>query len=290
LSELQVAIFGALSGSLFALMALGLSLGWGFLKNINLAHFALILLGGYLTVDLATDLGISPPATILITVPLMFLLGALIQAGFERFNVSELNSLLISYGLLIITVQVVTNVWTADYQTMTPEVNPLSTQSLSIGSFVFPAPTLLAAAFATALVLITHLFLERTYAGRALQAFGQDRQIASAFGIDHRTLGVVLAGASGATAAIAGMLFALGEALIPFSPFEWIGRVFAIVILGGIGNVKGTLYAGLLVGAVSGVVGLLWSPSAAPLVVFSLVVSALLFRPQGLFPRKAGHW
>jgi branched-chain amino acid transport system permease protein len=289
LSELQAAIFGALGGSLFGLMALGLSMGWGFLKNINLAHFAMILLGGYLTVDLATNLGMSPVATIVISAPLMFLVGALVQAGFERFDVSEFNSLLISYGLLIITVQVVTNIWTADYQRMAPEVNPLAAESVRIGPFVFPAPTLLAAGFAVALVILAQFVLEKTYAGRALQAFGQDRQIASAFGIDHRMLGVLLAGASGASAAIAGMLIAVGEPLIPFSPFEWIGRVFAIVILGGIGNVKGTLYAGLLVGAVSGVVALAWGPSASPLVVFSLVVLALVFRPQGLFPRKAGH-
>jgi branched-chain amino acid transport system permease protein len=85
------------------------------------------------------------------------------------------------------------------------------------------------------------------------------------------------------------MLFAVGEPHTPDSPFEWIGRVFAIVILGGIGNVTGTLYAGLLVGAISGVVSVIWSPSAAPLAVFSLVVMALVFRPQGLFPRRAGH-
>jgi branched-chain amino acid transport system permease protein len=289
LSQLQAAIFGALTGSLFALMALGLSMVWGFLKIINLAHFAMVLLGGYLTVDLVSSLGLSPVMTIVITVPLMFVVGAVIQAGYERFNVSELNSLLISYGLLIITVQVVTNVWTADYQRMTPDVNPLSTQSVGVGPFVFPAPTLLAAVFGVALVLLARYVLDRTYAGRALQAFGQDRQIASAFGIDHRTLGLVLAGAAGASAAIAGMLFAVGEPMTPDSAFEWIGRVFAIVILGGIGNVTGTLYAGALVGAVSGVVSVIWSPSAAPFAVFSLVVLALVFKPQGLFPRKAGH-
>jgi len=289
LTELQASIFGALTGSLFALMAVGLSMLWGFLKIINLAHFAMILLGGYLTVDLATRLGMSPVATILITAPLMFLIGALVQAGFDRFGVSELNSLLISYGLLIITVQIVTNVWTADFQRMSPEINPLSLQSVAVGQFVFPLPTLLAAGFGTVLVFGAHFVLERTYAGRALQAFGQDRQIASAFGIDHRTLGLVLAGTAGASAAVAGMLFAVGEPLTPDSPFEWIGRVFAIVILGGIGNVTGTLYAGVLVGAISGLVSVVWSPSAAPLAVFSLVVLALVFRPNGLFPRKAGH-
>jgi branched-chain amino acid transport system permease protein len=289
LSELQAAIFGALTGSLFALMALGLSMVWGFLKIINLAHFAFVLLGGYLTIELASEYGIDPLVTALFTAPLMFIAGAAIHLGYERFKVSELNSLLISYGLLIITVQIVTNIWTADFQRMSPEVNPLAAQSVTVGPLVFPAPTLLAAAFGLVLTVVAHLVLERTYPGRALQAFGQDPDIASAFGVDHRRLGALLAGAAAATAALAGMLVAVAEPLTPDSAFEWIGRVFAIVILGGIGNVTGTFYAGLLVGAIYGLVANVWSPSAAPLVVFTLVVLALLFRPAGLFPRKAGH-
>jgi branched-chain amino acid transport system permease protein len=288
LIELQAAVSGALNGSLFALMALGLSLAWGFLKVINLAHFAMILLSGYLTFELATATGLGPIATIVVTVPLMFLVGAMIQLGYERFDVSELNSLLISYGLLIITVQVVTNIWTADFQRLPPEINPLSAEAVGIGSLRFPVPTLLAAGFAVVLVVTAALVLGRTYAGRALQAFGQDREIASAFGIDHRLLGVLLAGAAGASAAIAGMLLPIGGTLTPDLPFEWIGQVFAIVILGGIGNVTGTLYAGLLVGAVSGLVAVVWTPSTAPFVVFSLVVLALVFRPKGLFPQRGG--
>lgn len=289
MSELQSIVFGALTGSFFALVALGLSLTWGFLKVINLSHFALVLLGCYGTFQIATSTGMNPILTVLFTAPILFVLAALTQWGFEKFEVSELNSLLISYGLLIIIVQVVQNTWSADFQRMDPSVNPYFTQSVGLGPLRFPMPTLIAFGILVVLVIVTHLVLERTYAGRALRAFGQDRQIASAFGIDHRLLGILLAGAAGASGAFAGMSYALGQTLSPDAPLEWIGRVFAIVILGGIGNVAGTLYAGLLVGAVSGVVTYYWSASTAPLVVFSLVVLALIFRPQGLFPRKAGH-
>lgn len=289
MSALQSIVFGALTGSFFALVALGLSLTWGFLKVINLSHFGVVLLGCYGTFQLATTTGMNPILTVLVTAPVLFILAALIQWGFERFQVSELNSLLISYGLLIIIVQFVQNTWSADFQRMDPSINPYFTRSVALGPLQFPLPTLIAFVIMVVLVVATHLVLERTYAGRALRAFGQDRQIASAFGIDHRLLGVLLAGFAGATAALAGMSYALGQTLSPDAAFEWIGRVFAIVILGGIGNVNGTLYAGLLVGAVSGVVTLVWSASTAPLVVFSLVVLALIFRPQGLFPRKAGH-
>ncbi len=287
MSILQAGLSGALGGSLFALMALGLSLTWGFLRIINLAHFGLILLGSYLTFHLATTTSLGAIATLVVTAPVLFVIGALIHYGFERFNVSELSSLLISYGVLIIIVQLVHNVWTADFQRMGAEVNPYATQSLRLGALIFPLPTVLAAGFGAALVVVTSVVLNRTYAGRALQAFGQDRQIAAAFGIDHRRFGLVLAGASGASAAIAGMLFALRGTLTPDSAFEWVGLVFAIVILGGIGNVAGTLYAGLLVGAVSGLVAIVWTPATSPLVVFSLVVLALVFRPTGLFRRKA---
>ncbi len=270
-------------------MALGLSLTWGFLRVINLAHFGLVLLGAYLTFQLAVASPLGPITTIVVTIPALFVLGALIQYFFERFRVSELNSLLISYGLLIIIIQVVHNIWTVDFQRLPASVNPYATQSVRLGDLIFPLPTVLAAAFGVVLVVSASLILNRTYAGRALQAFGQDREIASAFGIDHRTLGLLLAGTSGATAAVAGMLVTLRGTITPDAALEWVGLVFAIVILGGIGNVAGTLWAGLLVGAVSGIVAIVWSPSTSPLVVFTLVVLALVFRPTGLFDRKAAH-
>jgi branched-chain amino acid transport system permease protein len=286
---LQSALTGALVGGLYALMAIGLSLTWGMLRVINLAHFGMILLSGYLTYTLTTNAGFDPLLTIVVTVPAMFAVGAALQWGFQRFGVSELNSLLVSFGVLIISIQVIANVWSADFRRMTADVNPYATGSLSIGPLVFPIPTLVASVSAFALVIGIHLLLERTFVGRALRAFGEDPAIASAFGMDHQRLGMLLAGIAGATTAVAGTLFAVGGSLTPTTAFEWFGVVFAVVILGGIGNVIGTLLAGALVGAASGVVAVAWSPVAAPLVVYSLVILALLFRPNGLLPRRGGH-
>ena len=95
----------------------------------------------------------------------------------------------------------------------------------------------------------------------------------------------MLGGVAGATAAVAGTLIAVDRPLTPSSPFEWFGIVFAVVILGGIGNAVGTLLAGVVVGALAGVVSAAWSPSAAPLVIFSLIIVALLVRPRGIFSR-----
>jgi branched-chain amino acid transport system permease protein len=289
MSTVQAILSGALIGGMFAVMAVGLSLTWGMLRIINLAHFGMILLGAYLTFQLATSWGIDPLLTLAVTVPLMFVLGALLQWAFDRLGVAELNSLLVSFGILIIIIQTVSNIWSADFQRMTGEVNPYATGSLSLGRLVFPAPTLLAFGIAIVLVGAAHLVLQRTFAGRALRAFEQDRSVASAFGIDHRRLSMALAGASGASAAVAGMLFALSNALTPSTPFEWFGTVFAVVILGGIGQILGTLVAGVLVGTLSGLVSVLWSPSLAPFVLFSAIILALLFRPQGLFSQGAAR-
>ena len=282
----QSALAGALAGGLYALMAIGLSLGWGMLKVINLAHFGMILLGGYLTYTLVTVTGLDPLLTVGITAPLLFAAGAAIQWLFQRFDVSELSSLLVSFGILIILIQLISNLWSADFLRLPADENPYATGSVALGPLVFPMPTLIASVTAAGLVLGIHVVLQRTYVGRALRAFAEDRAIASAFGIDHRRLGVLLGRAAAATAAIAGMLFTIGGSLTPDTAYEWFGIVFAVVILGGIGNVVGTLLAGALVGAVAGVVTVAWSPATAPLVVFSLVVLALIFRPRGLLPRR----
>jgi branched-chain amino acid transport system permease protein len=219
----------------------------------------------------------------------MFVLGGALQWTFDYLRVSELNSLLITFGLLIVVVQSVSKVWSADFQRMASEVNPYATESVRLGRFVFPVPTLLAFAIALLVILGAHLVLRRTFIGRALRAYAEDRPIAAAFGIDHRRIGVLLAAVTGATAAVAGMLFSLGNALTPSTAFEWFGTVFAVVILGGIGHVLGTLAAGVLVGLLSSVVSVVLSPATAPFVLFSAIILALILRPQGLFTMAGAH-
>jgi branched-chain amino acid transport system permease protein len=285
---LQAALTGMLLGGLHALMAVGLSLSWGVLRIINLAHFGLILLGAYLTFQIASSWHLDPIVTLVITVPVLFAAGALLQWGFDRLAVTELNSLLLSFGLLVILVQAVSNLWTADFRQIAIDVNPYATGSLSVGRLVFPSTTLIAFALSVVLIGGAHQALQRTFLGRALRAFAMDRTVAAAFGIDHRRISIVLAGVAGGSAAVAGMLFALSTALTPSVAFEWFGLVFAVVILGGIGNVVGTLLAGLLVGALSSLASVVHSPATEPFVVFSLIVVALLVRPQGLFARAGG--
>ena len=287
MNVVQATLSGALIGGLYALMAIGLSVTWGVLRVINLAHFGLILIGAYLTFQLTTSWGVDPLLTLAVTVPVMFVAGAVLQWLFDRLALSEFNSLLVSFGLLIITIQVASNVWSADFQRMDAAVNPYATESVSIGRLVFPVTTLLAFVLAGLVVLGAHLVLRRTFTGRALRAIAQDSAMAGAFGVDHRRLSLLLGGMMGATAALAGTVFALSNALTPETAYEWFGIVFAVVILGGIGEVVGTFAAGILVGVISGVVSVLWSPATAPFVLFSAIILALLLRPRGLFSTGA---
>lgn len=285
MTTVQAALAGALLGGLYALMAAGVSVTWGVLRIINLAHFGMILVSAYLTFQLASSWGIDPILTLAVTAPAMFAAGGALQWAYDRLGVSELNSLLFSFGLLIVTVQVVSNIWSADFRRMAATVNPYATESFTLGRLVFPTTTLMAFGLAVVLIGGAHVALRRTMLGRAMRAFAEDRAVAAAFGIDHRRISVLLGALAGGTAAVAGMLFALANALTPATAFEWFGLVFAVVILGGIGNVAGTLAAGILVGTVSGVVSVVLSASAAPFVLFLAIVLALLLRPQGLFVR-----
>jgi branched-chain amino acid transport system permease protein len=286
MDTLQVVLSGVMLGGLYALMAAGVSLTWGVLRVINLAHFGLILLGAYLTYQLVTIWHVNPVLTLVVTTPALFLLGAALQWAYDRLNIVEFNSLLVSFGLLIITIQVAQNVWSADHRELPRVDNPYVTGSLPLGPIVVPYDRLVALVLAVLLLGGGHLVLHRTFLGRGMRAFAQDRTVAASFGIDHRRLSVLLGGAAGASGAVAGTAFMLGNFIQPSQPYEWFGIVFAVVILGGLGNLLGTLYAGLSVGALSGLVSVVWTQAYVPIALFAAIILALVLRPQGVFVRR----
>jgi branched-chain amino acid transport system permease protein len=110
--------------------------------------------------------------------------------------------------------------------------------------------------------------------------------MARAFGVDSRRVAVVLSGLSTAISALAGVFIALGQTLFPELAVAWIGIIFSVVILGGLGNALGTLTAGVIIGVAAGVAGVAWGPLAAPLVTFLILIAALLFRPEGLITKR----
>jgi branched-chain amino acid transport system permease protein len=281
----QGLVSGILLGGLFALMALGFSLTWRFLRVINLVHFSMILFSAYLTYHFSKVSGLDPWIALVFTVPLFALVGAFVQWVFHRFQVSIFNSLLVAFGMFVIIEGIIRNVWGANFLRIPADVSPYAVMSVSVQGVAFPVTRLIAFGLAIPLAVGAALFLERSYTGKALRAVAEDPAVAISFGVNYRRLSLLVAAASAVTGAIAGTLVAVSGTLFPNASQEWIGIVFAVVILGGVGSPMGAVAAAILIGAISGLVSVAWAPAAAPLMAFAILILVLLWRPYGLFRR-----
>jgi branched-chain amino acid transport system permease protein len=273
----QSALSGVFIGSLYGLLGLGLGLAWGLLHVINLAHFAFAFLAAYLCYQLAGAGGMDPLLTLAVIVPLFFALGVAVQWLFMRFAVSPLNSLLATFGLTAIVEAGIQAVWTADYRKLE---SAYAARKWRIGELFVPVPEVLTLAIAVALAFGIWAAMRYTGLGRALRALAEDAPIASAFGIDRRAHALLLAGACGALAGIAGVCLALSFTLTPAQMYAWVGVVFAAVMLGGLGSALGPLVGGLIIGVSEAVTMAFASPSWAPIVSFTLLIALLLLRPD----------
>jgi branched-subunit amino acid ABC-type transport system permease component len=273
----QSLISGLLIGGLYGLLGLGLSLSWGFLRLINLAHFALVFLGAYLTYQLATAARVNPFLTALLIVPAFFVVGVVLQWGFATFRVNEFASLLVTFGITVVVESVIQWVWTADFRRLE---SPYATVSLRAGPLFLPLTEVAMLLVATALSIATWAWLRFTWVGKAMRASVEDPAIAAAFGVEPRRLALMLSGVGAAYAGVAGVFVALVYTLAPSQVYAWIGVVFAVVILGGLGNPLGPLVAGIGIGISESITMALTAPSWAPLVSFVLLILVLLLRPD----------
>ena len=278
----QSVISGILLGGLYGILASGLTLTWGVLKVINLAHFSFAFVAAYVSYQLAASLQWNPLLALLVTVPACFAVGVALQCLLDRFRVHEFQSLLVSFGLVIILENVTTLIWSADYHKLESR---FARFSLPLGPFFVPVPELVTFAAAVLLAIGATALSRRTYLGLAFRAMAQDRDVAGAFGVPTRRLGLILSGLATATAGGAGVFISLIYTLFPSQPYGWMGVVFAVVILGGLGSVAGAFASGLIIGVSEAVTMALTAPGWAPLVSFSVLIACLLFRPQGLFGR-----
>lgn len=282
----QGIVSGVLIGGLYAMMSLGLSLSWGALKIINLAHFSFILLSAYLVYQMSISYEIDPLWAILLVLPLFFVVGALMQVFLHRANVDEFKSLIITFGIFIILQSMMRTIWSADFRRIGSDLNPYETQSFFIGNVALGLPQLIAFGAAVVIAVAMSLLLSRTYFGKAVRAVAQDSEMARAFGIDPRRVAVLLSGLTTAFSALAGVFIAVGQTIFPGLAVSWFGIVFSVVILGGLGHTVGTLVAGVIVGVAAGASSVIWGPLSAPLVTFLILIAALLFRPEGLLTRR----
>jgi len=273
----QAVVSGLLAGGIYGLLALGLSLSWGLLRLVNLAHFALALLGAYLTYQLGTAWLVPPWLATLLIVPAFFALGLGLHAVFAYFRVTEFTSLLVTFGVAVILESAIQWFWTADYRRYE---TAYATASLRVGPFFVPTLELLAGLTAAALALVTWAWLRFTYIGKALRACAEDPAMAVAFGVNRRAQAFLLSGVSAAYAGVAGGFIALIATLAPAQIWAWVGVVFAVVIIGGLANPLGALLAGLLIGVSESVTMAVVTPAWAPLVSFSVLILILVLRPD----------
>ncbi len=271
----QSILSGIFVGALYGLMGLGLSLSWGLLRLINLAHFAFAFLAAYLCYQM-TSMGVDPLLTLVVIVPLFFAIGAALHWVMARFSVTPFNSLLLTFGLMGIVEAIIQSIWTADFRKLE---SVYSNMKFKIGALYFPVPELITLLLAVALSFAIWAVLRFTDLGKAMRAAAEDAPIASAFGVNQRLNSLLLAGTCAALASVAGVCLALGFTLAPSQMYAWIGVVFAAVMLGGLGRALGPLIAGTVIGVSEAITMAVTAPSWAPIVSFTLLIVILVLRP-----------
>jgi branched-chain amino acid transport system permease protein len=273
---LQAILSGIFIGGLYGLIGLGLGLTWGLLRQINLAHFGLVFLGGYLSYQMAAVWHMDPLLALVVVPPLFFAIGAAMQWALSRFAITPFNSLLVTFGITVVIESLIQGIWTADYRRLESHYNAMK---FTVGKLYVPVPELLTLVLAVSISFAVWAGMRYTDLGKALRAMAEDGPIAAAFGIDAKSMALVLAGGCAALAGIAGVCLALTFTLTPSQIFAWIGVIFAAVMLGGLGSALGPLVAGVIIGVSEAVTMAVASPSWAPIVSFSLLIVMLLFRP-----------
>ncbi len=279
-------IAGLLLGGLYAAVTYGISISFGILDIVNIAHPGFIILGSYIAYIVNTRLGLDPILTSILVLPLFYWLGATIYQvyyqSFEKRGQEALRGLAFFFGLLFVTEVSLILVFGVDYRyVQAPYIGP----SLHLGIMDFPLRMLVPFALSVAMFVALQLFLSRTFIGRAIMAVSQDQQALRLMAIDPVRIKRIAFGISIATASIAGALLIVIQPVEPSVGREYIGRVFAICVLGGLGSLPGTLIAAMLLGIVESLTATFYGPSWAPAVGFGLLLLTLAFRPAGLLGR-----
>jgi branched-chain amino acid transport system permease protein len=272
----QSILSGIFIGGLYGMIGLGLGLTWGLLRQINLSHFGLVFLGGYLSYHMATVWKVDPLLTLVIIPPLFFCIGVAMQWVLARFDISPFNSLLVTFGITVMIEAGIQGVWSADYRRLETHYGSMK---FMVGSLYVPIPELLTLVLSVSLSFAIWAAMRYTDLGKALRAMAEDGPIAAAFGINQKGMSLMLAGVCAALAGIAGICLALTFTLTPSQIFAWVGVVFACVMLGGLGSALGPLVAGIIIGVSEAITMAVAAPSWAPIVSFSLLIVMLLFRP-----------
>jgi branched-chain amino acid transport system permease protein len=277
-------VMGILLGGLYAVIALGLSLVFGVVKEINVAHGDLVILSSYFGYVAMTVLGIDPILSLVIGMPLMFGIGFAIQKYLlnRAFRISMDATLIMAFGISIILQNTYQLIWTPMSRGLTTSY---SLESFGVGPIRFPFMYLLDFMAAIVVMLFLREFLRRTYLGKAIRAAAQDRKAAHLMGINtDRTYAFTFAIAL-AFAAIAGIFLGLTFPFTPVSGMPFLIIALGVVVLGGLGSIVGTFIGGIAFGLAQTIGGHFFGVAAQMLVAYTMVLVVLAVIPRGIFGR-----
>ncbi|HSR75356.1 MAG TPA: branched-chain amino acid ABC transporter permease [Xanthobacteraceae bacterium] len=284
MNAVQIVIQGALLGGLYALFAIGLSLSFGIMRLVNIAHGDLIVLSAYIGLMVINATGMYPIASLVIVMPVMFCLGYLLQRGLLNQTLSGglLPPLLVTFGLSVIIENVLLEAFGADNRRL--QAGALETQSIAVGGIAIGVYPLIV--FATAIVAIAglQLLFYRTALGRAFRATSDDAETAELMGIDNRHLYALGLAIAMIFTALAGVLMAIRTNFDPAAGPIRLIFAFEAVIIGGLGSLWGTLLGGMVLG-IAQAIGAALSPTWQILAGHIAFLIILIIRPSGFFPR-----
>lgn len=283
---LQSTVSGLLVGANYGLAALGLSLAFGVLKVLNVAHGDLVMLGGYAAFFLFTGLGLDPFPALGVVFALLVVLGLALHAlVFNRIvRLDEenriKNSLLLGFGLTLILQTIAVRAFTADDRSI---ITAYSSFAWEIAGLRLPLVRVTSLVVAIVAVFLLERFLNKTYWGKALRATSEDWVTASLTGINVQRAYFLAFGIAAGLAGITGVLIALGFSINPSIGLQWTLKALIVVVLAGLGSMRGTLLGGILLGVAEALSSLAIGGEYREIVGLLIFLIVLSWRPQGLF-------
>jgi branched-chain amino acid transport system permease protein len=279
-------VAGVLLGGFYAAIAVGLAIVFGQLDIVNIAHPAFVIVGSYIAYILNSRYGVDPTLVGVLGAPLFFGVGVLLYRiyylAFERTGQESLSGLAFFFGVMFIVEVSLIMIYGVDYRLVQADYIGLT---WSIGFVAFPLRMLVPATVSLLLTGAIYLYLTRTFMGRAIQAVAQDRVALQLMGANPVRIKQWAFGLGVATASVAGAMLVVIGPVEPSLGRVYIGRAFAIVVLGGMGSIPGMFAAAVILGVVESLVSTFAGPSWSPAVAFGILALTLALRPAGLFGR-----
>jgi branched-chain amino acid transport system permease protein len=277
---IQTIILGLLVGGVYALMSSGLTLIFGVMRVINVAHGAFLILGAYLTYWLFQLTGLDPIISIVFTAPILFLIGWGVQRYvLTRLENPERSSVLVTFALAITMEGLMGTFWKTTIRSVKPEY---AAEVIKFMTYRIPVTRLIGFGAALLVLLILYIILQRTNLGRAIRATIQDRNAAQLVGVNVQAVSALTFGIGIATAAVGGSLLSMIYSFNASSQTDWITRVLSIIVLGGMGSLPGAFIAAIILGVMEQLTAVMVTLYWSPIVFYLFLFLTLIVRPQGL--------